>query len=92
MAPAQVLLYYGGPNLVVRHVDESMKIYGANTEVCRRKLLLKHFDDIVMSGSTFYVVAVMYVNLNANVMSVLVRNYNYTFMIAMNIFANQIDK
>ena len=52
MAPAQALLYYGGPNLVVRHVDESMKIYCANTEVCRRKLLLKHFDDIVMSGST----------------------------------------
>ena len=25
MAPAQALLYYGGPNLVVRHVDESMK-------------------------------------------------------------------
>ena len=51
MTPAQALLYYGGPNLVVHHVEESMKMYCA-TEVCTRKLLLEHFNDKVMSGLT----------------------------------------
>ena len=44
MQPSQSILYYGGPNLIVRHREETMKMYFLNNEVCRHQFLLKQFD------------------------------------------------
>ena len=41
---AQAILYHGGPDLSARHLDEDMKLYCSNKDVCRRKLLLRLFD------------------------------------------------
>ena len=35
MQPSQAILYYGGPNLIVRYTEETMKIYCLNNEICR---------------------------------------------------------
>ncbi len=44
MLPAQAILYHGGEGPVIRNVEECVKEYCANKEVCRREVLLKHFD------------------------------------------------
>lgn len=42
--PAKAILYYDKSDLKVQHIQESMKAYCRNTELCRRELLLKDFD------------------------------------------------
>ena len=42
--PAKAILYHNKSDLKVQHIQESMKAYCRNTELCRRGLLLKDFD------------------------------------------------
>ena len=42
--PAKAILYHGGPDLSSRHVNQEMKQYCLNKDVCRRSILLSYFD------------------------------------------------
>ena len=50
LLPAMAVLYVGGKGAVVRELDDSMKEYCANKEICRRQILLKHFDSTFISS------------------------------------------
>ena len=40
---AKATLYHGSPDLDARHLDDSMKQYCSNKDVCRREMLMTHF-------------------------------------------------
>lgn len=44
MLPAQAILYHKGFGVVVKDLSDGMKEYCDNKTVCRRKMLIKHFD------------------------------------------------
>lgn len=44
MLPSEAILYHGGEGVVARNLADDMKEYCVNRHLCRRQLLLKHFD------------------------------------------------
>ena len=52
---AKAMLYYAKSDLKVQHIEESVKAYCRNMEICRRELLLKDFDQGRITYHQYYV-------------------------------------